>query len=90
MSHRNNDSMGKRGFETTPRPEGAKQPMDSKQTADVDQWLQQIDWWHRRLQPKLPDIDPHDLRMMLRSLLQPKSVKRRWLLRKTKEGRYVL
>jgi hypothetical protein len=57
---------------------------------EVEQWVRQIDMWQHKLAPKLPDIDPHDLRMILRSLLQPPSVKRRWLLRKTKDGRYVL
>lgn len=55
-----------------------------------ERWLEQVDLWYRRLAPKMPDIDPHDLRMILRSLLQPSSVKRRWLLRKTEDGRYVL
>jgi hypothetical protein len=55
-----------------------------------ERWLEQVDLWYRRLAPEMPDIDPHDLRMILRSLLQPSSVKRRWLLRKTEDGRYVL
>lgn len=56
----------------------------------IEQWVQQIDAWQRKLAPQFRDIDPHDLRMMLRSILQPKTVPRRWLLRKTKDGRYVL
>ena len=64
--------------------------MATNQPAEIRQWLQQIETWHRRLEPKMPDIDSHDLRTILRSLLQPPSVKRRWLLRKTKDGRYVL
>jgi hypothetical protein len=55
-----------------------------------ERWLEQVDLWYRRLAPRMPEIDPHDLRMILRSLLQPPSVKRRWLLRKTEDGRYVL
>lgn len=57
---------------------------------DVKKWVQQIDQWQKRLEPKFPDIDPHDLRMILRSLLQPPHVKRRWLLRKRRDKRYVL
>jgi hypothetical protein len=60
------------------------------QDVEIENWLQQVDLWHRRLEPQFPDIDPHDLRMILRSLFQPPSVKRRWLLRKTEDGRYVL
>ncbi len=66
---------------------------DSGQQADsaaFERWLQKIDEYQARLAPQLPDIDPHDLRMILRSLLQPACVKRRWLLRRTKDGRYVL
>lgn len=58
--------------------------------SEVELWVRQIDEWQRRLAPRFPDIDPHDLRMILRSLLQPPSVPRRWLLRKTQDGRYVL
>lgn len=57
---------------------------------ETERWVQQIDAWQEKLAPRFPEIDPHDLRMILRSLLQPKSVPRRWLLRKTKDGRYVL
>ena len=57
---------------------------------ETEAWVAQIDQWQAKLGPRFPDIDPHDLRMILRSLLQPKSVPRRWLLRKTTDGRYVL
>lgn len=56
----------------------------------IREWVRQVNAWQARLQPVLPDIDPHDLRMMIRSILQPASIPRRWLLRKTKDGRYVL
>jgi hypothetical protein len=58
--------------------------------AEIQQWIAEINAWQKRLEARFPDIDPHDLRMILRSLLQPPSVPRRWLLRKTKDGRYVL
>jgi hypothetical protein len=60
------------------------------QSSEINHWLEQVEKWHRRLEPKLPGIDPHDLRMILRSLFQPPCVKRRWLLRKTEDGGYVL
>jgi hypothetical protein len=56
----------------------------------IEDWLRQVDEWQERLQPQFPQIDPHDLRMVLRSLFQPDCVPRRWLLRKTEDGRYVL
>ena len=62
----------------------------SKQSAEIKDWLEKVEFWHRRLEPRFPDIDPHDLRMILRSMFQPPCVKRRWLLQKTKDGRYVL
>jgi len=55
-----------------------------------ESWLDQIDEWHLRLAKELPEIEPHELRLMIRSILQPPNVPRRWLLRKTKDGRYVL
>jgi hypothetical protein len=64
--------------------------MDSTQKSEIEKWVADIDEWQRRLSKELPDIDPHDLRMILRSLLQPPTVPRRWLLRKTSDGRYVL
>lgn len=57
---------------------------------ETEAWVARIDQWQRKLEPRFPDIDPHDLRMSLRSLLQPESVPRRWLLRKYKDGRYVV
>lgn len=57
---------------------------------EIEAWIQQVDDWQRLLAPRFPDIDAHDLRMILRSMFQPKSVPRRWLLRKTEDGRYVL
>ena len=59
-------------------------------TTETQKWIAEINEWQKRLEPRFPDIDPHDLRMILRSLLQPPSVPRHWLLRKTKDARYVL
>ena len=64
--------------------------MATQQSDEIREWFDEIDYWQQRLQPKLPPIDPHDLRMILRSMLQPASVPRRGLLRKTEDGRYVL
>jgi hypothetical protein len=64
--------------------------MQSNRREETESWIAQVDDWQRKLQPRFPDIDPHDLRMILRSLLQPNTVPRRWLLRRTEDGRYVL
>ena len=69
-------------------PSNADQP--APDAAEIREWIRQVDEWYQRLLPQFPHIDPHDLRMMIRSILQPKSVPRRWLLRKTEDGRYVL
>lgn len=61
----------------------------SELQAEQEAWLREVDRWYELLRPKLSHIDPHDLRMILRSFLQPDSVPRRWLLRKNEEGRYV-
>jgi hypothetical protein len=63
---------------------------DASSSSEIRNWIERIDEWQRRLAPRFPDIDPHDLRMMVRSILQPATVPRRWLLRKTSDGRYVV
>ena len=56
---------------------------------EIEEWIRKVDLWQARLAPQFPEIDPHDLRMILRSIFQPASVPRHWLLRKTEDGRYV-
>ncbi len=53
-------------------------------------WVNKIDHWQQKLSVEFPEIDPHDMRMMLRSIFQPQNVPRRWLLRKEEDGKYVL
>ena len=64
--------------------------MSAAERDETERWVEQIDAWQRKLELRFRDVEPHDLRMILRALLQPKSVPRRWLLRKTEDGRYVL
>lgn len=61
-----------------------------KLQADREAWIREVDRWYDLLRPKLSHIDPHDLRMILRSYLQPESIPRCWLLRKPKDGHYGL
>ena len=50
----------------------------------------QIERWHKRLAPKLPHIDPHDLHLILASLLRtPKERMQIMFLKRRKDGRYV-
>ena len=45
---------------------------------------------HKRLLPQFPDIDPHDLEMILTSLLRrPRERMQMMFLKKRKDGRYV-
>ena len=67
----------------------ADRTKDGSRSDEIREWIRQIDHWHERLQPLLPEIDPHDLRSMIRSILQPPSIERHWLLLKTEDGRYV-
>ena len=46
--------------------------------------------WQTRLAPKLPDMDPHDLNLILWSMLRRKyGGQRRIFLRRREEGGYV-
>ncbi|OYT68751.1 MAG: hypothetical protein CFK52_14450 [Chloracidobacterium sp. CP2_5A] len=46
--------------------------------------------WHKRLAPRLPGMDPHDLNLILWSILRHRyGGRRRIFLRRRKEGGYV-
>jgi len=50
----------------------------------------EINRWQKRLAPRLPDIDPHDLHLILWSIIRRKYGGTHWfLLRKRAEGGYV-
>ncbi len=36
----------------------------------LDKRVRQIENWHKRLAPQFPDIDPHDLHLIIASLLR--------------------
>lgn len=55
-----------------------------------ERWARRISFWQKRLAPRLPDIQPDDLALILCSVLRPASVPRRYLLRRTGERGYVL
>lgn len=50
----------------------------------------EVERWQNILAPKLRDVDPHDLHLILWSLLRRRyGGERRFLLRRRKEGGYV-
>jgi hypothetical protein len=53
-------------------------------------WARRIRLWQERLAPELPDIPPEDLALILSSILQPRSVPRRWLARKVTDDGYAV
>jgi hypothetical protein len=50
----------------------------------------EIGYWQKRLAPKLPESDPHDLHLILWAILRHKhGGRRRFLLRRRAGGGYV-
>ncbi|MCI0441683.1 hypothetical protein L0152_00525 [bacterium] len=64
--------------------------MSQKKKFASDQFARRIAWWHKRLAPKHPEIDPHDLDLIIASLLKtPKQRMELMFLKKRPDGRYV-
>ena len=55
-----------------------------------ERWARRIRFWQQKLGPRLPDIPPEDLALILGSILRPKSVPRRFLLHRVGEHGHVL
>jgi hypothetical protein len=71
--------------------ENASVEYDLSVSASVAQrWARRVERWQRRLQPRLPDISPEDLALILASILRPKQVPRRFLLRPVGDRGLVL
>ena len=45
----------------------------------AQRWARRVERWQRLLQPRLPDIPPEDLALILASILRPKQVPHRFL-----------
>lgn len=56
----------------------------------AQRWARRVERWQRRLQPRLPDIPPDDLALILASILRPKQVPRRFLLQRVGDRGLVL
>ncbi len=62
-----------------------------KAVRNSQELAQEIRMWQGRLQPRLADIDPHDLHLILWSILRHRYGGRyNFLMRRQKDGRYVL
>jgi hypothetical protein len=50
----------------------------------------QIEHWRERLAPQFPDIDPHDLELIIAALLRtPRERMQMMFLKRREDGRYV-
>jgi len=66
--------------------EGSKVPK-KKPSSNLASRVERL---HKRLSPLFPNIDPHDLEMILTSLLRrPRERMQMMFLKKRKDGRYV-
>lgn len=61
-----------------------------KAVSNAAKLAREVARWQKKLAPRLPDIDPHDLHLILWSLLRCKhGGQRRFLLRRREGGGYV-
>lgn len=60
-----------------------------KKRRDLERLVRRVQEAQARLQPLLPDIDPHDLSLILYRRLRPWGSGQRFFIRRTPEGRYV-
>ncbi len=56
---------------------------------DAKELVEKLEEARRKVAPKLPDMDPGDLVMILVSLLKPLGSGRRYFLHRTEDGRHV-
>jgi hypothetical protein len=55
-----------------------------------EQLVRKIDRWRRRLAPEMPDIDPHDLDLIIAAMLRSRRERMKIMfLKRRKDGRYV-
>lgn len=61
-----------------------------RKLTDAEKRARQIERWHKRLAPQFPEIDPHDLDLIIAALLRtPKERMQLMFLKKREDGRYV-
>ncbi|HET6202660.1 MAG TPA: hypothetical protein VFI25_07645 [Planctomycetota bacterium] len=66
------------------RPEPAPLPRDP-----IEAFADRVREARDRLSPRLPEVDPGDLLLILQSLLRPPGWERRYFLRSVRPGVYV-
>lgn len=62
--------------------------MEDKSRMEYERFLNRCRRVERRILDRYPDMDPHDLHLIVRNILMPKKWGKRFLLRKIR-GRYV-
>lgn len=61
-----------------------------KQIAAAERLARRVERWHERLAPQFPEIDPHDLHLIIESLLRTRKQRMEVMLVKRREdGFYV-
>lgn len=61
-----------------------------KSRSGAEKRAREIERWHKVLAPKFPEIDPHDLDLIIAAQLRtPKERMQLMFLKKRKDGRYV-
>ncbi len=73
-------------------PKSKQKKISQKQLAlaAAQKRVRQIEQWHKILAPKFPDIDPHDLDLIIAGMLKtPKERTQILFLKKREDGRYV-
>jgi|GEM_PF-2257591 len=61
-----------------------------KRLLALEKRVRELDIWQKRLRPQFPDIDPHDLHLIIESLLRTRKERMEvMLLKRRKDGFYV-
>lgn len=60
-----------------------------RKTRENERLARRIKTWRKRIEREVAGIDPHDLELILWSLLRPKK-DRRFFIREVKKGMYVV
>jgi hypothetical protein len=92
MKRRKKASIKKQMSRSSSPNRPAKQDKDQrkKRLVAAQKRVRQIERWHKILAPKFPDIDPHDLDLIIAGLLKtPKERTQVLFLKKREDGRYV-
>lgn len=83
--------MGRRGGRSkteAKRSAARRNGLRGGRPREVDRFAREVRETCLRLSPQLPDIDPGDLRMIVRALLLP-AARRAVFVSRRKDGRYV-